>query len=302
MNILEHQENAIAKARAYFKNIRNPSGHKLYPVWISFLLFHPLSYRALVLKGNPFLEMGNWKEIGRLIFLESKRSKELSAGSNEVTAGGDTIEKFNSWRNVISVPYQEPLPLHLHLLPSPYWMPHPHYQLYRESDKQGLTGCHQSLSLRGKWKEPNICSRKYLPLSTPTPPPLHRHTIFTSSKPRFNSLSVEMDDEQIAEAAQAPFFSICVFIFTVHSSHMTRVRLEQGCTPTSFCQPRPQWVEGQGIRPALHTWQEGCGLERMLNVGSRWYTLPLVLGRANWIPCFSADHWQLINRFLWQQL
>lgn len=157
--------------------------------------------------------------------------------------------------------------------------PHPHRQLYQESDKRGLPGCHQSPSLRAERKESNICSCKCLPLSTPTP--LHRHTIFTSSKPLFNSPPVEKDNEQIVEAAQALFFYMCVSVFTVYSSHTPWARPKRGCTWTGLWQSRPPPVEGWVITPALGLCQAGCGTERTHNTGGRWYTLRLILETEN---------------------
>lgn len=202
-------------------------------------------------------------------FLESKRSKKSSSQQVAVKEQDEkTLGKFSREKCHFSTISRAPSFSTWALCPALIDYPHPHHQLYQESDKQGLTRCHQSLSLRGEWKESNIMFSQM-----PPPPPLHRYTIVTSSQPLFNSPSVEMYDKQRTEASQAPFFSICVSIFTVHSSHTPQAPVKQGCTQLATDNPDHSQWNGWWFKQCCARARQDGGRERMHHTGSRWYSL-----------------------------
>lgn len=137
----------------------------------------------------------------------------------------------------------------------------------------------------------------------PPPPPLHRYTIFTSSQPLFNSPSVEMYDKQRTEASQAPFFSICVSIFTIHSHTLPRPQWSRAAhnwllTIQTTVSGMADDLSNAALVPGGMAEEKGCTIQVADGTlcNSFWRQRTYSSSFLGW------PLWRLINQFLWQQL
>lgn len=254
---------------SHISKYKKPNWHKLHPVQISFILIFPLNY--LVLTGNPFLEMGNKEKLWRLIFffLESKRSKKSSSQQVAVKEQDEkTLGKFSREKCHFSTISRAPSFSTWVLCPALIDYPHPHHQLYQESDKQGLTRCHQSLSLRGEWKESNICSRKCLLL-------LLLFTGTQSLQAASHFLIALQWKCMTSRGQKHPKHHSfpCVSIFTIHSSHTPQAPVKQGCTQLATDNPDHSQWNGWWFKQCCARARRDGGRERLHHTGSRWYSL-----------------------------
>lgn len=136
---------------------------------------------------------------------------------------------------------------------------------------------------------------------------LHSHTtssslirIFISSLPLLNGPSVGIQTEEAA--SQAPFFSRCMAMFTVPSSHAPQATLKQGCALTGYWWPREQRAEGLTIHVVM-CMQEAWRQRKDTQAGSRWHSPQLLHNLENLQFLISPlTIMTLINQFPWQQL
>lgn len=202
-------------------------------------------------------------------FLESKRSKKSSSQQVAVKEQDEkTLGKFSREKCHFSTISRAPSFSTWVLCPALIDYPHPHHQLYQESDKQGLTRCHQSLSLRGEWKESNICSRKCLLL-------LLLFTGTQSLQAASHFLIALQWKCMTSRGQKHPKHHSfpCVSIFTIHSSHTPQAPVKQGCTQLATDNPDHSQWNGWWFKQCCARARRDGGRERLHHTGSRWYSL-----------------------------